>query len=246
MKMVVLAAGDVGCAATQWLLQHYRTDIAAVVTTDRLDILEAANSAKLPTHIFANEPLLADWLDVICPSFGIGLLIWWPHIISQSLLNRAASGFFNTHPSLLPYNRGKHYNFWALVEQVPYGVSIHRVDRHVDTGAVIAQLPIAYDWTDTGGSLYKKAQLAMVELFKTTYPKLRDGNFVATPQLSDSGSSHKAKELEDASEIFLDATYSARALLNLLRARTFDGHPACRFRENGELFEVRVNITRKV
>ena len=60
------------------------------------------------------------------------------------------------------------------------------------------------------------------------------------------GSFHLAKELDRASYIELDKNYCARDLLNLVRARTFDGHPACSFKEkNGEEFEVRIEIRRK-
>ncbi|MCS6820651.1 MAG: hypothetical protein NZ551_02175, partial [Microscillaceae bacterium] len=64
------------------------------------------------------------------------------------------------------------------------------------------------------------------------------------PQVKSEGSFHWGKELEQASQIDLDATYTARNLLNLLRARTFEGYPSCYFIENGEKYEVRINIKR--
>ena len=46
--------------------------------------------------------------------------------------------------------------------------------------------------------------------------------------------------------IDLDREYRARDLLNLLRARTFPGYPACSFVADGTEYEVRVSITRKM
>ena len=177
--------------------------------------------------------------------FDLGLLAWWPRIIKAPLLSLARHGFINTHPSLLPYNRGKHYNFWAIVEQAPFGVSLHMVDEGVDSGDIVAQLPVPYNWEDTGASLYAKAQVAMIELFKSAYPRLRTLAFDRRPQNAAEGSFHRASELEGASTIQLDRMYRARDLLNLLRARTFPGHPGCRFHDSDVEYEARITIERK-
>jgi methionyl-tRNA formyltransferase len=130
------------------------------------------------------------------------------------------------------------------VEQVPFGVTIHRVEEVVDSGSIVAQQSIPYDWTDNGETLYLKAKSTILELFKRTYPALRSGAFLEVVQPTNAGSFHKASELDDASIVDLDERYKARDLLNLLRARTFTGKPACRFTDAGETFEVRVTITR--
>jgi len=166
-------------------------------------------------------------------------------MLKKPLLYTPRLGFINTHPSLLPHNRGKHYNFWALVEQAPFGVTLHCVDSGVDTGPIVAQSTLAYDWCDTGETLYNKAKTAMVELFCKTYPILRTEQYDTKPQNAGMGSFHRASELESASQIDLDALYRARDLLNLLRARTFQGYPGCWFEEAGNCYEISVKI-RKV
>lgn len=160
------------------------------------------------------------------------------------MLDRPRNGFINTHPSLLPYNRGKHYNFWTLVEQVPFGVTLHAVTPRVDDGDIVAQSPIPYDWTDTGETLYRKAREAMVELFIRAYPSIRRGQFHREPQNDQLASFHHSSEMDRESRLELDRQYTARQLLNLLRARTFAGHPACWFEDQGERYEVRIDIKR--
>ena len=108
----------------------------------------------------------------------------------------------------------------------------------------MAQKQIAYDWCDNGGTLYHKAQKEMVTLFRETYPTLRNGQLQRRPQDLRSGSLHKAAELNPASRIDLDATYTARELLNRLRARTFEGYPGCWFDDNDNRYEVRIDIRR--
>jgi methionyl-tRNA formyltransferase len=50
--------------------------------------------------------------------------------------------------------------------------------------------------------------------------------------------------LDAASLIKLDELYSGRELINLLRARTFSGHPGCWFIDNGIRYEVSIEIRR--
>lgn len=245
MRLLLMADSSVGNAIAEWLIKNYPADIGLVVTLSQNSIFLAAFDKGIPSIVFDTEQQLQTVLSTIAP-FKLGLLAWWPKLISQEVIDKTEYGFINTHPSLLPNNRGKHYNFWALVEQSPFGVSIHFIDKGIDSGDIIAQCVIPYDWEDTGASLYAKAELAMLELFKKTYPEIRKGEINRFPQDLNKGSLHFSSELDNASIVELDEFYKARDLINLLRARTFPGHPACRFEENGQTFEITVNIKRKI
>ncbi len=242
MKLLLLGKGAVGLAITQYLLTEYPDDLALVVTTDRDAIFRAAQEAGVPARVYESDKSL---LANIPSGLDLGVLAWWPKILKKPLIDVPKNGFVNTHPSLLPYNRGKNYKFWAIVERNPFGVSLHRVNSGIDTGEVIAQKEIDYDWTDSGETLYEKAQEKMVALFRQTYPALRTGVFESRPQVLGEGSFHAASELDAASCIELDSEYTARSLLDRLRARTFEGHPGCWFEDGGTRYEISVRI-RKV
>jgi methionyl-tRNA formyltransferase len=244
MKLLLMYDGVVGNSIAEWLLNNYSEDICALVVTEETARLDVFQQKEIKCLKFQTEVQLLNDLREF-PSFDLGILAWWPKIVSSKILELAKSGFINTHPSLLPYNRGKHYNFWALVEQAPFGVSLHFVDEGIDSGDIVAQSTIPYDWEDTGESLYCKATDAMIELFKLTYPTLRSGFIERVPQNLNEGTLHYSKEIDLASHIHLDKNYSARHLINLLRARTFAGHPACYFEDNGEEYEIKISIDRK-
>jgi methionyl-tRNA formyltransferase len=244
MKSLVMADNSVGEKIVKWLLQHHKDDLACIVTTSENAIFYAARSAGIPCHVYKDEDRFLSYWHELKEAVDYGFLLWWPHILRPAILDLAINGFINTHPSMLPHNRGKHYNFWAIVEEAPFGVSLHFVQKGIDCGDVVAQERIAYGWEDTGGSLYEKSQVAICELFKKTYPLVRSGKYHRMPQDLEKGSFHWGKELEPASRVELDRTYTAKRLLNLFRARTFEGKPACRFNDGGCEFEVRVNIRR--
>jgi methionyl-tRNA formyltransferase len=239
VKLILFADNVVGLGITQYLLDSFPEDLSLVVTIEKNEIFYLVNKKNIPVCLSSSIEITRQNLS---NGFDLGVLAWWPKIIKKALLQVPRNGFVNTHPSLLPYNRGKHYNFWALVEQAPFGVTLHRVDPGIDTGDIIAQQTIPYDWCDTGESLFFKAQTSMLTLFSQTYPILRAGNFISFPQDKESGSFHHSSEIDQASRIDLDCIYKARDLLNLLRARTFEGHPGCWFEEGGVRYEIGINV----
>lgn len=239
MKLVLLADSVVGLSIVKYLMKSYPEDLSLVVTTKRNEIYCAVEGAGIPVCIFDSaDGVMSKLHDCV----DLGVLAWWPKLLKSPLLEAPKYGFVNTHPSLLPYNRGKHYNFWALVEQAPFGVTLHRVDAGIDTGDIIAQLKIPYDWCDNGETLYTKAQAEMVSLFCQTYPNLRNGDFNSEPQNKEIGSFHHSSEIDQASKIDLNGVYRGCDLINLLRARTFDGYPGCWFEENDDRYEISMKI----
>lgn len=240
MKLLLFANSKVGLEVTRFLLENYLGDLSLVVTTGEDEIFHMVKDANVSVIVQNNLTQLgqADYC------YDLGILAWWPNIIKAPLLSLPQMGYINCHPSLLPFNRGKHYNFWALVENAPFGVSLHFIDEGIDTGDIVYQRLIPYDWTDNGETLYCKAQQTIIELFQESYPMLRSLNITRHKQDLSQGSFHYASELKLASMIDLNKAYSGRELLNLLRARTFAGYPACWFEDGNEKYEVSVEIKR--
>jgi methionyl-tRNA formyltransferase len=245
MKIILLADKSVGFRIAEWLLDRFKDDVAMIVTVSENNIFKKAEAAGVSTLVFSSTDQLVSEMRRQKIDFTYGILAWWPKIIKEPLLSFPSNGFVNTHPSFLPYNRGKHSNFWALVEKRPFGVSLHFVEAGIDNGDIVAQKQIPYDWTDNGGTLYEKALTEMVELFIRTYPEIRKGAISRTPQQLSKGSFHYANEIEQASAIDLHKRYRAMDLLNMIRARTFHGYPSCWFEAGGQRYEVRINIMRK-
>jgi len=245
MKLLLMADAQVGSEILHWLLDVFPQDLTVVVTTGKNEIYCAASEAGVSAVVMHSSQQAINEIRHMKVEPDLGVLAWWPKIIREPLLSLPQQGFINTHPSLLPYNRGKHYNFWALVEQVPFGVSLHFIDEGIDSGDIVAQKLIQYDWEDNGASLHTKAQREMVSLFKETYPTIRALDIPQCQQEIDKGSFHTTDEINHVSRIELDKQYRLRDLLNLLRARTFPGYPACWFRDGDEEYEVRIEIKRK-
>jgi len=85
--------------------------------------------------------------------------------------------FINIHAGITPRYRGVHGGYWAIVEGRPdlAGVTVHRVDPGVDTGAIIAQAYIAPARTDTFRTLPVKQLIAGLPLMADAVRTALDG-----------------------------------------------------------------------
>jgi len=248
MKIGLFAANAVGHEIAKFFGDQHEPPACIVLSADDSRTLQAnivaASGVSDPNRVFSSETLGDPQIVARLRDLGLDLILlaWWPYILKPSLLEVPRLGCLNFHPSFLPYNRGKHYNFWAIVEGAPFGVTIHWVDKSVDGGDIAFQSRIDTTWEDTGATLYHKAQQEMVQLFKEKFAEIKKGEIPRIPQDLTRGSFHYARELEPACHIELDQSYTARTLLNLLRARTFPPHPASWFCEGSDCYEVRIEI----
>ena len=245
LRIALFAADEVGLAVAECF--HENAVRPACLVLDEADPKQINGQIRVAAN--AEAVLLCDaaWSEaaiqrLTAASPDLGILAWWPYLIKPTLMGIPKRGCLNFHPSLLPYNRGKHPNFWSLVEESPFGASIHWIDAGIDSGAVAFQKPIKKNWEDTGKTLHEKARREMVALFREHFHSIVQGHIPCQPQNLAKGSFHLGKELKPASQIILDQAYPARYLLNLLRARTFPPHPAAWFEEDGKRFEVNIQI----
>ena len=111
-------------------------------------------------------------------------------ILEQELLDLFPQKAINLHISLLPWNKGADPNLWSFLDNTPKGVTIHLLDRGVDTGDILAQQIVEMDAEDTLRSSYDKLLKSIEALFHLTWPKIRKGDIIPIPQLG-GGSYHK-------------------------------------------------------
>lgn len=89
-------------------------------------------------------------------------------IIGKKML-ALAPVFLNIHAGITPRYRGVHGAFWAIYENRPElaGVTVHKVDPGIDTGAIVAQAAITVDGQDTYRTLPVKQYLAGLPLMES-------------------------------------------------------------------------------
>jgi methionyl-tRNA formyltransferase len=226
MRILFLGNNRIAWQLAGWL-RDQGDDIVGVILhpPDRRrfgdEIISAA--AVDATRIFdgsrLREPETLATIRALRPEIGISVL--FGYLLRQEFLDLLPAGCLNVHPSLLPYNRGAYPNVWSIVERTPAGVTLHYIDAGVDTGDIVSQKEVPVDAVDTGASLYRKLEQAGVELFQATWPLVRIGQATRLPQQPGEGTYHRVADVATIDEIDLDSTYTARELIDRIRARTF-------------------------
>ena len=96
-------------------------------------------------------------------------------LLTKNQIEKVNYNCFNIHPSLLPYNRGYHPNFWSFYDQTPSGVTIHCIDCEIDSGHIIAQTEVYIDDNETLRTSYEILRSLSISLFKVVYPIINKG-----------------------------------------------------------------------
>jgi len=153
MRVAVLASGTGTNLQTLLDEVHGREGIEIVaVASNRADAiaLERAVAAGVPPAVFPvqdysgreeRDLAIAGWLEE--RGAELVVLAGYMQLLSDDFLGRFPSRVINVHPALLPAFPGIRAVEQALAYGVKvFGVTVHFVDRGVDTGPVILQRAI--------------------------------------------------------------------------------------------------------
>lgn len=110
-------------------------------------------------------------------------------IIRQALLDVAGRGIFNAHMGLLPRYRGMDVVEWPVLEGASdrVGVTLHFMNRGIDTGPIILKRPVPIQPGDSMERLRKRFEPAMVDVMIDGLRAVRDGTLEVTTQTEAQG-----------------------------------------------------------
>ncbi|MCF5692224.1 bifunctional UDP-4-amino-4-deoxy-L-arabinose formyltransferase/UDP-glucuronic acid oxidase ArnA [Pseudomonas sp. PA-1-2A] len=224
-KAVVFAYHDIGCAGIEALLSA-GYDIAAVFThaDDPKEnnfygsVAQLCARNGIPVHApeDANHPLWIERIAKLNPEYIFSF--YYRNLLSEPLLATARKGAFNLHGSLLPKYRGRAPANWVLVNgETETGVTLHRMVKRADAGAILAQQNVTIERSDTGLSLHAKLRDAATALLRDALPQLAQGKLSETAQDESKATYFGRRTAADGK---LDWKKPAEQLFNLVRAVT--------------------------
>ena len=224
-KTLVFAYHDIGCAGIEALLAAgYRIDAVFTHADDAREnrffgsVAQLCAQRGIPVHApeDVNHPLWIARIRELQPQFIFSF--YYRHLLGEDLLACARRGAFNLHGSLLPRYRGRAPANWVLVNgESETGVTLHRMVKRADAGAIIAQQRVAIDAEDTALSLHDKLREAAGELLGRLLPAMLEGDFVEREQDESQASYFGRRTPADG---LLDWRRPAGELHNLVRAVT--------------------------
>ncbi|WP_085714962.1 bifunctional UDP-4-amino-4-deoxy-L-arabinose formyltransferase/UDP-glucuronic acid oxidase ArnA [Pseudomonas sp. B28(2017)] len=224
-KAVVFAYHDIGCAGIESLLAS-GFQIAAVFTHaddpkenafyGSVAQLCARHGIAVHAPEDANHPLWIERIAKLDPDYIFSF--YYRNLLSETLLATARKGAFNLHGSLLPRYRGRAPANWVLVNgETETGVTLHRMVKRADAGAIVSQQKVAIERSDTALSLHGKLRVAAADLLRDTLPALLQGKASETPQDESKATVFGRRTPADGKLVWAKP---AEELFNLVRAVT--------------------------
>jgi len=247
IKILYLANNYSGLEILLWLRQCNENIVGLVIHPEikqkyGKEIIKASGLTE--ENIFfadsLHSPQILSRIKKLTPDIAIS--VFFGYLLKKNFLELFPEGCINLHPGYLPYNKGAFPNVWSIIEGTPSGVTIHYVDDGIDTGEIITQKKVDVEFTDTGESLYRKLEQASIELFKETWPDLKEGKSICLAKSNAEGSFHRVSDVDKIDEIDLSKSYQALDLINLLRARTFPPYNGAYVIENGEKIYLQLQL----
>jgi methionyl-tRNA formyltransferase len=143
-------------------------------------------------------------------------------MIGGKILGLAPLGAFNMHGSLLPKYRGRAPINWAVLNGEPrIGMTLHRMVREADAGAIVDQDGVDIGPRDTAEQAFRKVLPCARRVLARQIDALLAGTARETPQDPSQATYFGGRKPDDGR---IDWTKTSRQIFNLIRAVT-DPYP---------------------
>lgn len=181
-KIILIGGHELACDCLQYLARHgYRVVLCIVRKDDNgrdgifPSLARIARRYKIKCIRSLNINSTATLRAVKSANADIVFSLHNNQIFREGWLNlfKEKLGIVNAHHGPLPRYGGFWPEMWAIWRQEKnFGVTLHYVDRSVDSGDIIRQRRVIISDTDTRKTLYKKCTRAAFLIFKGSLKRL--------------------------------------------------------------------------
>ena len=182
----------------------------------------AAREKGVP--VFTPEKITTpEWLERIAAlQPDLILSVYYRNMISEKVLGLARLGAFNLHGSLLPKYRGRAPINWAVLHGEPrIGMTLHRMVKKADAGAVVDQEGLEIGPRDTAEQAFRKVLPCARAVLARQMDALLAGTAREIPQDETQATYFTGRKPDDGR---INWAQTSRQIFNLIRAVT-DPYP---------------------
>lgn len=224
-RIVFFGYSEVGHSCLQLLLDRGDHVVALITHEDNPDETiwfqppaRVARAHGLPVFAPAsvNTPEWRERIAALRPD--LILSVYYRHLIGTRILALAPLGAFNLHGSLLPRYRGRAPINWAVLHGERHiGMTLHRMVKRADAGAIVDQAGVDLTDTDTAEQAFRKVLPCARTVLARQIDALLSGTARETPQDEAQATTFGGRTPADGR---IDWNQSSRTIFNLIRAVT--------------------------
>lgn len=161
LRVLVLVSGQLGMMSLRSLMDNELVQVRGVFTDSKSHEIQEfcvdnqipqliGNPRKLKTIILEEFKEKIGMIDVL---FSINYLF----IVDENIIKIPRLYALNIHGSLLPKYRGRTPHVWAIINgESITGITIHKIEKGVDTGDILLQKEIEITEDDTGAIILER------------------------------------------------------------------------------------------
>lgn len=228
-RIVFFGYSEVGFECLQVLLERGDNVVALITHADSPGesiwfrtpaVLAREKGVPVFAPESANTPEWFDRITALRPE--LILSAYYRSMISSNLLVLPRLGAFNMHGSLLPKYRGRAPINWAVLHgERRIGMTLHRMVRRADAGAIVDQEGVEIEPRDTAEQAFRKALPCARRVLTRQIDNLLAGTATERPQDEAQATYFGGRKPEDGRIAW---TQSSAQIFNLIRAVT-DPYP---------------------
>lgn len=147
---------------------------------------------------------------------------------------------YNLHPGYNPINRGWYPQVFAIINEVPVGATLHKIDAKLDHGDIVDRAFVEKNSSDTSFTLYNRIVEMELQLWRKNILNILNGEVELFPPEGE-GNMYLKKDFNRLKVLDLNHVGTLEEHIRLLRALTFDKYKNAYFL-NDDGSKVYVNI----
>lgn len=224
MRIVFIGSVVFSAKALKELIK-INADVVGVITkqesafnSDFADLSTIAQENDIPylyvKNINSSESI--EWMQSLQPD--VIFCFGWSNLIKKDVLELSPLGVIGFHPSLLPYNRGRHPLIWAKVLGLPKtGSTFFFMDEGADTGDILSQKEFDIAFDDDAAVLYDKMTETAMKQIVEFHDQLKSNTYKRVKQDTSVGNNWRKRGAKDGA---IDFRMETKSICNLVRALT--------------------------
>lgn len=233
MKIVALGTTEFLAESIRGLISSGEHQIVQVISlTDRLkpdNSFDLNSYCKIQSIPYSevediNDTQVINYLIKLKPEL---IFSAWPKILKSEILAIPRFGVIGTHPTGLPFNKGRHPLHWQIVLSLIHSkLSFFWMDEGVDSGPVILQVPYSIQSHDTIGTLVR-----VVNETAFLGCQILSQMLLKTPLFAGAQQNHSDANIwrkRDRHDVLIDFRMSSDSILALIRSFT-EPYPCASF-----------------
>lgn len=151
-------------------------------------------------------------------AYDIFISLHCKQLFSEDMVNNHLC--INVHPGYNPYNRGWFPQVFSIMNKLPVGVTIHKMDCELDHGDILWQEKLDIRSDDTSKDIYKRILETEIKLLDEHLEDILSGSYTLTPVKSE-GNINTKQDFDNLCEIDMNKKATYGEVIDFLRAMTF-------------------------